>query len=103
MSEHKHTPGPWEYSAAGAQVFANNGQTHVADVRGYGALQYEGEDVAVARMDADGKLLAASPEMLSLLQEMSDYLRPNKLNSIGSGSIFHRQMDELIAKAKGST
>lgn len=76
----KATGSQWEYSAPGAQVFANGGETHVADIRGWGALQYQGEEEAVAQMDADGRFIALAANTISpaLLEAVEGLVRENR-------------------------
>ena len=39
-------------------------------------------------------------ELKNLMLEMADYLNRNKLNYIGSGSIFNQQMNDILNKLK---
>ena len=39
-------------------------------------------------------------ELRNLMLEMADYLNRNKLNYIGSGSIFNQQMNDILNKLK---
>lgn len=79
----KHTPGKWEYNCHGAHVVSDNpygkGYMIVADVRGWGHLTGTGcgackmhpedaEDI----QNANGRLIAAAPKMLELLQDIAD-------------------------------
>jgi len=72
-SEHPivHTPGPWTYESYGAIVMAHGGAMSVADVRGFGRLEKElGTPGALKTMDANGRLMAASPDLLEGLEHM---------------------------------
>lgn len=72
------TPGPWENSDGMGYIFANRiggcsmtmQRMTVANTRGYGCLQYHGEEKAHAEMEANEKLITSSPEMLILLSEI---------------------------------
>ncbi len=69
------TPGPWKHSDGMGYIFADRigGCTMkmqnmtVANTRGYGCLQYHGEEKAHAEMEANEHLIAAAPEMLEAL------------------------------------
>lgn len=39
-------------------------------------------------------------ELMELMSEIANYLNRNKLNYIGSGSIFNQQINELLNKYK---
>lgn len=67
MTEAKHTPGPWSYENEGQTVYVGNQieGRWIAQVRGWGWLQKlkNGEEV----QDANGRLIAAAPELLEAL------------------------------------
>ena len=75
-----HTPGPWRYIQRGTQVWGTSvggcqmlkGNHLIADIRGWGHLQYlpNGEQV----QDANGRLIAAAPELLSALNAMLTHM-----------------------------
>jgi hypothetical protein len=44
----------------------------------------------------------AHDELVALLVEIDEYLSPSPLNTICAGSILHRQVKELIAKARAT-
>lgn len=67
----KHTPGPWRYSNDDQTVYAKSmrgdtGEFMVADIRGWGHLQYlpDGDKI----QDANGKLMAEAPNLLHTLE-----------------------------------
>ena len=66
----KSNQNEWTYDAAGMLVMADDGQMMVAEVRGYGTLTSRGnsEEESVAKMDANGRLMADSPKMLKLIR-----------------------------------
>lgn len=100
------TPGPWRNSEGMTYIFADRiggvsmtkGQMTVANVRGWGCLQYLGEEKAIAEQKANEYLIAAAPEMLEALIEamiaieyVSDYDIPictkdNVITAIGKAT-----------------
>ncbi|AUR85397.1 coil containing protein [Vibrio phage 1.074.O._10N.222.49.B7] len=46
------------------------------------------------------ELKADNAELIDLVDEMSNYLNINGYTNIGNGSVFHKQMIELINKHK---
>ena len=72
MSNTSHTPGPWSYENEGQTVYVGDqieGQW-IAQVRGWGWLQKLKNGEAV--QDANGRLIAAAPELLEALQNIID-------------------------------
>lgn len=64
MGTATHTPGPWKYEDYGQIVMTGDGQMSVADIRGYGTLMSKfGCEEAVRIMDANGRMIAAAPEV----------------------------------------
>ena len=59
-SKLKHTPGPWNDSDGYGDIIHGPNSEHIADVRGFGAK---------LPMDANGRVIAAAPEMLECLIE----------------------------------
>lgn len=72
----KHTPGPWRYIQRGTQVWGKSvggcqmieSEHLIADVCGWGHLQYLPDGVEV--QDANGRLIAAAPDLLESLKAM---------------------------------
>lgn len=70
----KHTPGPWRYIQRGTQIWGKSvggcqmveSEHLIADVRGWGHLQYLPDGAEV--QDANGRLIAAAPDLLEALQ-----------------------------------
>lgn len=78
-----HTPGPWKYHSAGVMVMDGDGQTSIADIRGWGTLEKRhGEQKAMQIQDANGRLIAAAPEMLRIIQRLAtaDWIGEAELN-----------------------
>ena len=73
------TPGPWQTSGGYGKVFAMRvGGINmeeclmcVCDIRGWGCLQYCGEEKAEAEQEANERLIATAPEMLEALIEFA--------------------------------
>lgn len=71
-----HTKGPWRYERRGTQIWGRSvggcrleeSDHLIADVRGWGHIQYlpNGKDV----QDANGRLIAAAPELLEALEQL---------------------------------
>lgn len=103
MSENKkaeHTNGPWEFDGD-SYITTDNGQKMIAQVRGWGWLQYLGEEKAIAIQEANGHLLAAAPDLLEALRNACDTIV--LLNGLREDWSSLRVQDyrEVIAKAEG--
>lgn len=87
------TPGPWRYDDLGGYVWATEDRM-VGQVRGFGASLPQ---------NANGRLLAAAPEMLDRLKEAALQIRylHEKFQSTGSGESVLYKIDYTIAKAEG--
>lgn len=59
------TDGPWEDDNHGMYIFerSDEGDKMVAEIRGWGHLQYLGQDLAMKRQDANAKFIAALPDI----------------------------------------
>lgn len=81
----KHTPKPWKYDSSGQTVRAEDDQLGIADIRGFGRLsKRHGVEAACEIMDANGRLIAAAPEMYELLKELRNSVDCNIGKSIGN-------------------
>jgi hypothetical protein len=82
----QHTPGEWTYFAPTQSVYSvgprhgvTNHEMHIADIRGHGYLtggcagKMDG-DVAAAIQDANGRLIAAAPDLLEACNAALDSL-----------------------------
>lgn len=87
MGESRQTPGPWRYEQTPLpQVWSESviesgsnlekRRIHIADVRGWGALQYreDGEEM----QDANGRLIAAAPELYEALYDLLTYAQEDE-------------------------
>lgn len=72
---------PWRYDHMGAIVWGpagplKSGDLHLADLRGYGALErFAGPERAAQQMDATGKFIAAARSDVPALLDEVDRLR----------------------------
>ena len=102
-----HTPGPWELHAEthGSNSLrickpANNerGCIAVAEAEILGMLRLEAE--------ANARLIAAAPELLSLLQRAAPYMKTVSRNDTGGYSdndpALYEDILAAVAKAKGA-
>lgn len=105
-----HTPGPWRADDYG-NVFADDDQMHVAEVRGWGRLTGTGGglglsyEYAEAIQNANALLIAAAPDLLTALAHICEMQARN----YGDGVSTHMELIGLaeraraaIAKATGS-
>lgn len=87
--EAKHTPGPWEVN--GDNIFVGNG---------WGIARVHID--LPKHKDANARLIAASPDLLELLEELLAMCeRQRDFNDDGDGMMFDRAR-ATIAKAKGA-
>ena len=78
----EHTPGPWRVGHEGMDVWAKQvggcrGERidmKVCDIRGWGCLSYLGDDKAIAIQKANGRLIAAAPDLLDIAVKASEAL-----------------------------
>jgi len=95
MSGTAFTPGPWEYEPRGQMIVTDHGQKMIADIRGWGWIQYlpEGEKI----QDANGYLIAATPELYEFIK---DYIEAWE-NSEAGHSYLYGKAHDILAKARG--
>lgn len=83
-----HTPGPWKYHSAGVMVMDSEGQMSIADIRGWGTLEKQyGEQKAMQIQDANGRLIAAAPELLVACQLLFEHINE------GLVTVFEEEAD----------
>lgn len=115
MSETKFTPGPWRYEQEGQKIWAKSvggvrmeeANHMIADIRGWGHLQYlsNGEKV----QDANGFLIAAAPDMYKELEEALNVFRFYQFHHASKGHSEKEQnnkqyadnIEKVLAKARG--
>jgi hypothetical protein len=71
MSQNKHTPGPWRVgnSFMESGVFSADGKTIVALT--HGSARYYRRQEQIAEQDANARLIAAAPELLEALVDLT--------------------------------
>ena len=88
----KHTPGPWtitdemmgpkgDYDAA---IMARDGMTYIGGIVGddrHGSADQWDSAVPVAEAQANARLIAAAPDLLSLLREVAECAEQNYNNN----------------------
>ena len=103
-----HTPGPWNYAQRGTQVWGRSvggcrlaeSDHLIADIRGWGHIQYLPNGAEV--QDANGRLIAAAPDLLDKLKEAVAVLEAFKFQSQTAAQVLD-EANLVIAKATGAT
>lgn len=90
----KHTPAPWVYDEKRTTVLAEDRELLVANIRGWGNLQKRSDGAEI--MDANGRLIAAAPELFAELLEARTYIN---LNCGLNASAILSRIDTAIVKA----
>lgn len=93
------TPGHWIFDGE-AYIFAepmSEGKM-IAEMRGWGWLQYKGEEAAIAEQESNARLISAAPDMYEALKAFVDDW--TELNGKVRGSTLNK-IDAAIAKAEG--
>src|SRR5574343_1355743 len=72
MQSELHTNGPWNFDGDSLIIWGEfkGNPLHIATVRGWGTLQYEPNGKSI--QEANGRLLAAAPELLQALKACRD-------------------------------
>lgn len=98
----KHTQGPWQYKQLGTQVWGRSvggcqmieSEHLIADIRGWGHIQYLPDAEQI--QDANGRLIAAAPDLLEALRFV--------MSAHGEQlDLAFEQAHKAIAKATGET
>lgn len=86
MEQTKHTPGPWKYEKDAQWIMAKSMRNpdgddwfQVADIRGWGHLQYVSNGEAI--QDANGELIASAPETAAERDQLKEENERLKLES----------------------
>lgn len=97
MTETQHTPGPWEYD--GEYIWADSIQGYVADPNtdDMTSGKYLPTSKAQAAIEANGRLIAAAPDLLKILKAVSDW---HKGTDFTDTTLFS-EIDAAIARAEG--
>lgn len=94
----KHTPGPWFYNGDEGNNTARSGfNINTAD---HILAELPDDDLPSQTLEANARLMAAAPELYTLLKEIFDagILDPTPPDSANS---LHTEAKALIAKAEG--
>ena len=95
----KHTPGPWITGAwtAHGQMIRGANDEYVGYTQGYPNPNQKLREVGMAEAEANGRLIAAAPELLEALVVAKEAL---KTTTTAFPATF-RIIDAAIRKAKG--
>lgn len=67
--KYNHTPGPWDADSEGSFVsLSGDASKMICDIRGWGWLQKLGHERAIEIQKANGKLIAAAPDLPELAE-----------------------------------
>ncbi len=110
MSESKHTPGPWTFdgrfctndgAVAVTAPHPELGKTRIAlvDIQ-CKAKRGHGWETPCPERDANAKLIAASPEMLEVLERFMHY-HQTMIDLGGQKEPFDKQMIRVLAEMQG--
>lgn len=98
MSETKHTPGPWHYTQQDQQVhLPGDHSKSIADIRGWGWIQKLPNPEEI--QDANGKLIAAAPELLEALIAAQNLIEKFRLKQKTTTQNEWEQIELAIKKA----
>lgn len=91
----KHTPGPWRVAEAmdGTMTEVMAGEIYIAPAVWQASAVWDRQQ---SEREANARLIAAAPEMLSLLQELIDIEGPQP-----GTSAWAEKVRATIAKARG--
>jgi len=81
----KHTQGPWKYEKLVQKVYGRSvggcsmqeSDHMIADIRGWGHLSYLPDGAEI--QDANGRLIAAAPDLLKVLQSLLPTLEDQRI------------------------
>jgi len=111
----KHTPGPWEYDSNHSVVhgtpryikapagYEGNQWNEVCHVQSF--FNYDSREYLRSKIEANARLIAAAPELLEALIELSHQMK-EMLAFYGanvSAVSAAKKADSLISKAKGES
>lgn len=92
MSEHKHTPGPWEVD--GEDILANSGDTTVA------MTFWTNQRCPDDECRANARLIAAAPELLAACEELLKLV--DDLEGMAAMPLTPECTSKEVAKAKAA-
>ena len=88
------TKGIWKYEEYGPNGVTINGKEYIIYTGSVNSKE-PGEDIALAKREADARLIIVAPEMYELLEECAD-----ELGAIGLPTLS-RECYELLARIDG--
>ena len=91
----KHTPGPWEYDAENYEIYYDDGYALPCIARLDNDCASEEED------DADGRLIAAAPDLLAALLSLVNVAPQNSDDDDPQQAAAWNAVRAAIAKATG--
>ena len=98
MDKTKHTPGPYAYGRASGHIYAVESGVHIATINGVND-QGPGPFYTPKRLQANGELLAAAPELLDALETLVTAIADGKtIFDVKGGSM--EKARAALAKAK---
>jgi len=95
-----HTPGPWAYDRDSKEIFSSveeHGSGWIAWVKGNDS---EGRELSAEMQAANVSLIAAAPELLAALKELTHY-DEGSIDSGSYGDEVLQRCKAAIAKAEG--
>ena len=107
----EHTPGPWKVSNTCGMIFGRSvggcnmeeSDFMVAQVRGWGHLQYLGEEKAIAIQEANARLIAAAPETKNSHDDLlaaCEYTKTLLADGVGQHTHALALIEAAIAQAE---
>lgn len=104
MNKLKHSPEPWvaaKLKSGTKDIWLGVATEQVEDQECVSFLI--SPESVVNELDLHNAfLIAAAPEMIDVLIEITQYLSPHPKNTIGCGSVLHRKINDVIEKATGT-
>lgn len=94
-----HTPAPWVYCQKWQKVTIADGGQLLADIRGWGWLQKLPDGEAI--QDANGRLIAAAPDLLAELENLSAVMACH--DKTPEENLALEAAKKAIAKARGES
>lgn len=103
MSKQTHTPGPWQFIEGDRELGAMSDIMATDDFR-IGYVLCESRSEPVRKEDiANGRLIAAAPELLEGAELAARQLREHLIVASPWGMALVERLEAIIVKAKGET
>uniref|UniRef100_A0A6M3LAA8 Uncharacterized protein n=1 Tax=viral metagenome TaxID=1070528 RepID=A0A6M3LAA8_9ZZZZ len=109
MSETKHTPGPWKecngliFGCSVGGFLMEKTEFMIAEVRGWGHLQYLGENEAVSIQEANARLIAAAPDLLKVCEFLAEVFPEDSIESMDAADFKDRAGKTMKAAEMAKT